>query len=121
MRQILVVVGLSFIALASCKKEAGSSFNGRYREASPVPGRSQLEFISNNRVVKMETGSIYKDTFDYSFSADKILLKAVWANYPTQQFDFKKLDELSFQIENLYPAIPEDPETYMIFKKIADR
>jgi len=121
MKQTFVVTALLFLIFSSCKKDKTiSAFHGLYIEASPIPGRSQLNFINNKIVIKTETGSSYKDTFYYSFSADttKITLTPAWTNdYSAHPIDFEKIDKNSFKIENLYPSIPESPESYMIFKK----
>ena len=121
MKQIFVITILSFLMFSSCKKDkARSAFRGLYIEATPIAGLSQLNFINNKIVIKTETGSSYKDTFYYSFSADttKITLTPAWTNdYSAHPIDFEKIDENSFKIENLYPSIPESPESYMIFKK----
>lgn len=119
MRQILILLSLSTIIFVSCKKDTTNDFpHGLFIENNPVSGRSQLNFINNHLVVKSETGSSYKDTFIYSFSANKIILTPSWTNqYPAAQLEFKKIDENSFQIENLYASIPEAPKSYMIYKK----
>ncbi|HXS58334.1 MAG TPA: hypothetical protein VN726_19520 [Hanamia sp.] len=121
MKQIFLITGLFFLIFSSCKKEATTNaFHGLYIEVSPIAGRSQLNFINSKIVIKTETGSSYKDTFYYSFSADtsKIILTPAWTNeYSAHPIDFEKIDENSFRIENLYPSIPESPESYMIFKK----
>lgn len=121
MKQTLVITVLFFLIFSSCKKDmTTSTLHGLYIEASPIAGRSQLNFINGKMVIKTETGSSYKDTFYYSFSADttKITLTPAWTNeYSGHPIDFEKIDENSFRIENLYPSIPELPESYMIFKK----
>lgn len=119
MKQIITFWGLIFILLGSCKKDTiNSKFFGLYTEASPVAGRSQLNFISSNLVVKSEPGSNYKDTFNYSFSSGKITLTPTWTNqYSPRQLDFKKIDETSFRIEDLYPRFPESLPGHMIYKK----
>lgn len=121
MKQLFVIAVLFFFIFSSCKKDkTPSDFHGLYIEASPIAGRSQLNFINSKLVIKTEPGSSYKDTFYYSFTADttKIILTPSWTNeYSGQIFDFEKIDESSFKIENLYPSIPELPESYMIFKK----
>jgi hypothetical protein len=117
MRQTFLTFGL--LLLFSCKKDAGTnSLSGLYTENSPFLGRSQLNFINNNLVVKSDTGGMYKDTFSYFISTKKITLTPTWTNqYSGQQLDFKKIDNNTFQIQNLYASIPEAPESYMIFKK----
>jgi len=119
MRQIFFILGLSLLFLVSCKKETNTiSVSGLYTENTPVFGRSQLNFISSNLVVKSETGISYKDTFSFSISAGKILFTPTWTTqYSGQQFDFEKIDDNTFKIENLYLSIPEAPKSYMTFKK----
>ena len=121
MKRILVITALFFLIFSSCKKDRiTGAFHGLYIEVSPIAGRSQLNFINSKIVIKTETGSSYKDTFYYSFTADttKIILTPAWTNeFSEQMFDFEKIDENSFKIENLYPSIPELPESFMIFKK----
>lgn len=121
MKQKLVIAALFILIFSSCKKDKTTSgFYGLYIENSPIAGRSQLNFINSKTVIKTETGSTYKDTFYYSFSADttKITLTPAWTNdYLPYPMDFEKIDENSFKIENLYPSIPEFPKSYMIFKK----
>ncbi len=121
MKQTLVITALFFLIFSSCKKDKTiSAFHGLYIEASPIAGRSQLNFINSKMVIKTETGSSTKDSFYYSFTADtsKIILTPAWTNeYSGQPFDFEKIDENSFRIQNLYISIPEAPKSYMIFKK----
>jgi len=111
--------GLFAISIISCKKNTSTtSFDGIYLENSPVNGRSQLNFLSSSLVVKSEQGSSYADTFKYSFTPTKIILTPnLMTQHPSQEFDFEKLDENSFKIQNLYQSIPESPKSYMIFKK----
>lgn len=121
MKQIFLITALFFLIFSSCKKDiTTSTFHGLYIETSPISGRSQLNFINSKMVIKTETGSSYKDSFYYSFTADtsKIILTPAWTSeYSGQPLDFEKIDENSFKIQNLYPSIPELPESYMIFKK----
>jgi len=119
MKLSLTIAGLLLFCFVSCKKaDTDIISKGLYVENSPVAGRSQLAFITNSMVVRSETGSNYKDTFSYTFSAGKIILTPTWTNqYTGQQFDFKKIDDNTFQIENLYPSIPEAPKSYMTYKK----
>ena len=119
MKQVVAIVGSFVFSLLSCKKDSSADFlNGLYIEESPVAGRSQLHFISDKLVIKSEAGSNSKDTFTYSIATSKILLTPTWTNqYGSQEFDFERIDNVSFRIENLYPSIPEAQKSYMIFKK----
>ena len=107
------------MTLAACNKNSSTStVSGLYIENSPINGRSQLNFINGNLVIKTETGSNYADTFRYSITTAKIILTPNWTTqYSAQEFDFTKIDDRSFKIQNLYPSIPENPKTYMIFKR----
>lgn len=117
MKHKYLTLTISFFLLLSCNKTNTSTL-GLYTENSPVQGRSQLNFISNNLVVHTETASSYSDTFLYTISSDKISLSPKWvSNATAQQLDFKRIDNNTFQIENLYLSIPEAPKSYMIFKK----
>ena len=118
MRQVLFFFGL--MSFVSCKKNTSTDLvSGLYTESTPIFGRSQLNFISNNLFIKSETGNNYKDTFNFEISAGKILMIPTWrTQYSGQQFDFEKIDDNTIKIENIYPIIPEAPKSYMIFKKL---
>jgi hypothetical protein len=117
MRQLLI--GLMIISLAACKKSSSSvTLVGVFTESTPVTGRSQLNFIEGNLVVKSEIGSNFKSTFKYSITQTKIILTPTWRTQDSgQEFDFEKFDDNSFKIENLYPSLPMGPKSYMTFKK----
>ena len=111
-------LALVFIAFGSCKKDSKIILSGLYEEKTPLPGRTQLNFIDNSRVVKTESGSNSKDTLLYSISGNQIELRGAWASQePPVGLYFKKIDDQSFQIENLYPSIPELPKSYMTFRR----
>ena len=119
MKKTFFVIVLSLLFNFSCKKGVNTNPTyGIYTESSPISGRSQLNFVSSNLVVKTEIGSNYKDSFYYSYTNGKILLTPAWTTiYSASSFDFNRIDNNTFQIENLYASIPEDPKSYMIFKK----
>jgi hypothetical protein len=117
MRISFFILGLLFFV--ACRKDSNSiSVSGLYTEKSPVEGRSQLHFISSTLLVRSETGSNNKDTFNFEISSGKIVITPTWTNqFSGQQFDFEKIDENTIKIQNLYPSIPEAAKSYMIFKK----
>lgn len=119
MGHITLIFGLLVLPIVSCKKDTNKiSVSGVYIESSPVAGRSQLNFIKNNLVIKSETGSSFRDSFMYEILVGKIKLTPLWSNQNFgQQFDFEKIDQNTIKIENLYPSIPEAPKSHMIFKK----
>jgi hypothetical protein len=119
MKKTFTLLAFPVLLLFSCKKNNTSVISkGLYIEITPAAGRSQLNFIGNNLVVRSEKGSSVNDTFSYVFSAGKITLTPTWTNqYPGEQLDFNKIDDNTLQIENFYPQPPEDPETFIIYKK----
>lgn len=117
MKQLFFGILLCSLFIA-CKKDSSSPIYGLYIENSPVNGRSQLNFIHRNLVIKTETGSSFADTFKYSITQTKIVLTPNWASQdPPQEFDFEKIDDNTIKIQNLYPSIPEAPKSYMTYKK----
>jgi hypothetical protein len=118
MKHALTVIIFSIACLISCKKNSEFVPNGLYTENSPFAGRSQLNFINNNTVIKTEAGSNYSDTYNYIISEGKIKLTLQpTSSYSSTEFDFKIIDDNTFKIQNLYASIPEAPESFMIYKK----
>ena len=74
MKHAFTVIIFLIAGLISCKKNLGFVPSGLYTETSPFAGRSQLNFINNNTVIKTETGSNYSDTYNYVISEGKIKL-----------------------------------------------
>ncbi|TZF83718.1 hypothetical protein FW774_09605 [Pedobacter sp. BS3] len=118
MKRNFLIVLMLIIGFISCSKDNDKeTLSGVYAETSPVEGRSQLTFISKNKVVKTESGSSVKDEFNYSISGNKIKLTPTWDNSPSVELGFKLINSSTFEIEDLYPHIPEYPTTYMTFQK----
>lgn len=116
MRKILFPFGLALMFFVSCKKDL-ISLTGLYAEKYPVEGGYTLNFIGSNLLIKSITGGNYKDNFSFSFSKGKILLTPTWTNqFSAQAFDFTKINNDIFLIENLRPHIPEAPGVMMTFK-----
>jgi hypothetical protein len=118
-KRIFFLGAILCIGLYSCQKENQRvTLNGQFKEVLPVNGRSQLEFIRGNIVIKSEPGSSFKDSFSYEIGNGKIKLKPVWTNrYSATEFDYKIIFNVTFEIQNLYPSIPEFPKSYMTYKK----
>ena len=110
----LIVLGLS-----SCRKnDQTNTLSGKFNEISPISDRSQLEFTKPNILIKSETGSPFRDSFKYDIVNNKIFLTPVWAkDIETSEFEFRIIDHSKFKIQNLYPSIPEYPQSYMIYNK----
>lgn len=116
----LFFAGLTiFIILSSCNKNEDKSIlpNGLFTEKSPIENRSQIEFINGNLMIKSEVGSSFRDTFNYEIFNSKIKLTPAWTNASSSEFTFKMINISRFEIENLYPSIPESPTIFMTFEK----
>jgi hypothetical protein len=116
---------LSFISLTiliiliSCNKNDDKSDlpDGLFIEKSPVQDRTQLEFINGKLMIQSAVGSVYKDTFNFKISDGKIRLTNIGSNEYYSDFHFMMINSSEIEIGNLYPGIPEAPETYMTFEK----
>jgi hypothetical protein len=116
----LLFVGLTIlIILISCNKNEDKSNlpDGLFIERSPVQDRTQLEFIGENFMIQSAIGSVYKDTFIFKISDGKIRLRNIGSSEYYSDFHFKMINSAEIEIGNLYPSIPEAPETYMTFEK----
>ena len=117
----LIFIGLIIIIiLSSCNKKDDNLIlpDGLFTETSPVKNRSQLEFLNGNLMIQSEVGSSIKDTFYYEVINDKIKLTPAWRNqYLSSELPFKMISVSKFEIQDLYPSIPESPRTFMIFEK----
>jgi len=116
----LIFIGLTIIIiLSSCNKKDDNLIlpDGLFTETSPVKNRSQLEFLNGNLMIKSEVDSSIKDTFYYEVINDKIKLTPTWKNQYSFELAFKMISVSKFEIEDLYPSIPESPRTFMIFEK----
>ncbi len=117
MKNIILILSV-LIMLSSCHKPTALPSLDIYTERSPVSGRTQLEFLSGNMVIKSEPGYPYRDTFTCQVSGGNIKLTPTWP-YQTlaTNLGFWVIDDNTLKIDNLYASIPEDPKVYMIFKK----
>ena len=107
----------ALFGLLSCHSESESPLDGTYTEIEPIAGRSQLNFVYGIKVIKTEKGSSLQDVFLYRIQNDTIILIPTWdATGPTKH-TIQIIDNSTFVIENLYASIPEEPKTYMRFKK----
>jgi len=116
----LLFVGLTIlIILISCNKNDDKSNlpDGLFIEKSPVQDRTQLEFINGNLMIQSAVGSVYKDTFNFKILDGKIRLRNVGSSEYYSDFHFVMINSSEIEIGNLYPSIPEAPETYMTFEK----
>jgi len=112
------LVFVLLIGIFSCdKNDHENILFGVYTETEPQSGRSQLKFISGNKVIKTESGNPTEDVFYYKITDNKIKLTPTWDNSSATELEFDILNNSQFVIENLYVSIPKSPKTYMTFKK----
>ena len=125
MKKVFFFLVILIATSVACKKNSADNKSNRlpsflpdiYTEVSPVVGRSFFNFINDSLVSFGESG-VTEDSFIYSISVDSISMKPTWTNqYPASRVEFKIIDSTSFQIANQYASIPEDPPSYMIYKK----
>lgn len=106
--------------MVSCNNDeeiTTQNLTGIYTETLPLIGRSQLNFINDNTVIKTESGITFEDEFTYEIIGDVIWLTPNWMDSTSSEFEIQIMSNLEFQIENLFPSIPENPTTYMTFEK----
>ncbi|PQB07282.1 hypothetical protein BST83_09030 [Polaribacter filamentus] len=118
----LKIIALLFLVgiYSSCNNDDDNSpltLSGIYSETSPVSGRSQLNFINGNTVVKSEPNNSNEDEFNYEIIGNVIKLTPTWYNTTTQEFEIEIMNNSKFEIENLYPSVGVNPTTYMTFEK----
>jgi hypothetical protein len=113
-----LLAACAVILICSCKKESTTiSLSGIYTEQLPTPGRSQITFIDDKLLVKSEPSNNYRDTFYYNIKDNYITWTHKTLPNAEVKLQFKQLDGNSFKIEYLYVKIPENPITFMTYKK----
>lgn len=119
MKKINTIAVILFTLLSCSKSElhSGAGLSGVYFEKSPHSGRSQLTFLSGNIVIRSEAGSEIEDSYKYRVMGNKIIFIPTWNETLSTEFQFEKINKYKFQIENIFPQIPENPPTYMTFEK----
>ena len=109
-----LLVSVLILSLFSCDRdEKDVKLSGKYSEITPVANRTQIDFQSNNSLVIIKSGN--SDKFTYQIEGNKIKLRTDGGYNGI--FEFEKINTNEFKIENLYPSIPENPKTYMSFRK----
>ena len=115
----MLIVGLLFLLFTvSCKKDDDNkltNLSGVFTETSPIDGRTQIIFTTPDEVTIKEVGS--EDKFKYRIEGNTIKLTLQGVNSITSTLGFESINSYKFKIENLYPQIPENPISYMIFEK----
>lgn len=108
----------AILLISSCKKEnSKTTLVGIYTEEAPVPRRSRLNFLSKNIVVKSEPGTAVTDTFYYAIAGKYITLTHKSTENAEVRLEFQKTGDNTFKIQEMAIQIPENPITYITFKK----
>ena len=121
MNKKIVLIGIIFfVGLISCSKDNDNLLNltGTYTEILPVSERTQIEFLTENKMIinkSPQTGT--GDEFIFEITDNKIKLTPTWDNSSSVELEFEIINNSKFKIENLYPSIPENSKTYIIFEK----
>jgi len=116
----LKIIGLLFVIIiySACNSHNDTMIlNGLYTETYPVNGRSQLNFINGNIVIKSENDNSIEDQFTYEIIGNILKLTPIWNTNLTQEFEIKIINNSKFEIENLYPSIEFNPTIFMTFEK----
>lgn len=111
------LIFLCFLSACSVDDSGRRNLYGVYSEISPFPGRTQLIFNEGNKVVKRQAGSNIEDEFRYYLQGNTIKLVPTWDASTQAILEFQLISNSKFEIENLYPSIPENPKVYMVFQK----
>jgi hypothetical protein len=121
MKNFKIIALLFLIGIcSSCNNDDDNitqTLSGIYSETSPVSGRSQLNFINGNTVVKSEPDNSSEDEFTYEIIENVIKLTPALNNTTTQEFEIEIMNNSKFKIETLYPNVGVNPITYMTFEK----
>lgn len=112
---IIILIGM--ISCNSDDDNASKSLSGTYTETLPINGRSELNFVNENTVIKTESGSAFGNEFTYELIDNVIKLTPNWDDDTATEFEIQIMNSSKFVIENLYPSIPETPTIYMTFQK----
>ena len=91
--------------------------SGIYSETAPVSGRSELNFINENTVIKSEPENSIEDKFTYEINGNIIKLSLIGDDTITQEFEIVIMSDSKFEIENLYGSIGMHPKSYMTYEK----
>lgn len=103
-------------SLFSCSNDDNpSEFQGTYSEIAPIENRTQIKFTSNTDLTIIKSENTI-DKFKYEISGEYILLTHE-SQSQSQSFEFVKISNSEFKIENLYADIPENGISYITFKK----
>ena len=112
---LMLIVGL---ASTSCTKDINDEIGleGRWMEKAPVEDRTELYFYDENKLFTADADGTVEDYF-YSIQDTTIYIQAQTGNEAATELFFRRVDDMTLQIENLYPSAPEAGTSFMIFER----
>lgn len=116
-KALIIIIMLTVLSCSKSNDHPATGLSGVFSETSPQSGRSHLIFPGGNIVIKIEAGSDVEDSYKYRITNNKIILIPTWNESLSTEFQFRRINSTKFQIENIFPDIPENPTTYMTFEK----
>ncbi len=110
-----MIVALVFLAIVGCSADVDDEMllYGSWLEESPDENRTEFYFYADDQVFIDRSGE--KQDRTYFIEGDSIYLKR--ENGGTSSLYFRQINENAFQIENIYPDIPENQPSFMIFRR----
>ena len=113
--KLLLFVGLIF---TGCTKDMNDEIGleGRWIEQAPIEDRTELYFYDENKLFRADANGVVEDYF-YKIQDTTIYIQKQTRNEAATRLFFRRVDEMTFQIENLYSSSPETEISYMIFKR----
>jgi len=117
MKKVTLIL-LFVVGIFSCDKDDDNNqiLAGIYVEKSPVENRTKMIFTENRLIINKSNGSTI-DEFRFEITEDKITLTPILNPELQNVLEIRIIDNSSFEVENLYANIPENPKVYILFKK----
>lgn len=108
---------LMFLNLG-CTKDVDdeSSILGSWVETAPVEGRTKLFFAQDNTLHLWKAEGTL-DVFDYKIEGNSLFLKLHKTQDVSSELFIDLIEQNKLKVENLYPSIPEQEPTFIIFTR----
>lgn len=113
-----MILLLPLLLFAGCTKDFDDELShlGKWVEEAPVPERTRLFFRSPTNVVRIDSDGNTEE-YTYRIEGNTIYLQSEASEVGATPLFFEQINTHTLKIENLYPSIPEDPTSYMIFDR----
>lgn len=114
---LLIVLGIYSACNSDDNDTNTKTLSGIYTESEPVNGRTKLNFVNGNTVIKSGANNPFQDEFTYEITKNVIKLTPKRDSKFSQEFKIEIINNSKFKIENLYGRLEFMPITYMTFEK----